>query len=309
MAENAWLFVADRDNWVDCEASKSFGLKTKPGRIKPAKPGDPLVAYVTKESVFAGIGTITSSYYYEETAVWKADTYPHRVGIDTKLDFDNAVDVRTLVDSLDFITDKVNWQVFFYGGAFKIPMSDFEMIRGAIERQKLKTKTTGKVERKAEEKPDISQIIMSLPELTATSLHDRIAEMIYIVGLRMGYDAVQRYRTRSDSPYQIDVVWLQNKNPQIAVEVHHGGQLGDALHRLKHARDFNFRKVILIIVDPSEHKRALDILKFDDQLKHVIDLWSTNSVYNMYATCESFHELYGKFERSLYKEEPDTDLL
>jgi len=88
----------------------------------------------------------------------------------------------------------------------------------------------------------------------------------------MGYDSVQRYKTRSDSPYQIDVAWLKNKNPKVAIEVHHSGVLGDALNRLRFARDFNFRKVILVVVEAEEHRRALDVLRFDEKLKHVIDL-------------------------------------
>jgi len=111
-----------------------------------------------------------------------------------------------------------------------------------------------------------------LPELTASSLHDRLAEMLHIIGLYMGYDSVQRYKTRSDSPYQIDVAWLKNKNPKVAIEVHHSGVLGDALNRLRFARDFNFRKVILVVVEAEEHRRALDVLRFDEKLKHVIDL-------------------------------------
>ena len=120
---------------------------------------------------------------------------------------------------------------------------------------------------------------------------------------------MQRYRTRSDSPYQIDVAWLQSKNPQIAIEVHHGGNLGDALDRLRHARDFNFRKVIMIIVEPEDYRRAKDILKFDDKLKHVIDLWSVKSIYDMYSSCVEFYRLYGRFGESVYKEELEAELL
>jgi len=95
---------------------------------------------------------------------------------------------------------------------------------------------------------------------------------------------------------EIDVVWLQNKNPQVAVEIHYGGNLGDALDRLRHARDFNFRKIIIVIINVDDHRRALDILKFDEKLKHVIDLWSLESIYYMYSTCVAFNRLYSKFD-------------
>lgn len=313
MSENAWIFIADRENWVHCAEIGSFGLETAPGRLSKAQPGDPIVAYVKGESIFAGIGKLTSSYYPSTKQEWKDGLYPHRVELDITLDFYNGVDVRSLIDKLGFITDKSHWFVFFRGGVNRIPHSDFEIIKASIEKQKQKsTLVDAIIEEAATALPeiagDVRMKILSIPELTASSLHDRLAEMIHVVGLRMGYDSIQRYKTRQDSPYQIDVVWLQNRNPQIAVEVHHGGVLGDALHRLSHARDFNFRKVILVVVEPDDHRRALDMLRFDEKLKHVIDLWSVKSVLDMYTSCISFYRLYSKFEESLYQQEPDTGL-
>lgn len=309
MGDNAWIFVANRDNWIDCIESKCFGLQTKPGILKPADIDDPCVAYVTRESVFAGMGQITSPYYYDDSDIFADHTYPHRVGIEIDLDFDNAVDVRSLIDSLDFITDKAHWYVFFYSGAIKIPISDFEIIKGAIERRRLKPSREPEIKEDKLPELDIAETILSLPELTTSSLHDRLAEMLHTIGLYMEYNSVQRYKPRSDSPYQIDVAWLKNKNPQVAIEVHHSGVLGDALNRLRFARDFNFRKVILVIVEAEEHRRALDLLRFDEKLKHVIDLWSVKSVYEMYRSCIHFHKLYETFEKSVYKDELDKELL
>lgn len=309
MSDNAWILVADRDSWLDCARTGSFGLETRPGRLKEAKVGDPIVAYIKAESVFGGIGKLTSPYYYETERVWTDAVYPHRVKIDIDLDFNNAVDVRSLIESLDFISDKTHWSVRFRGGVVKIPYRDYEIIKASIEKQKMKTEERRRDPPVVKEGEDISEAVLAVPELVASSLHDRLAEMIHVVGLRMGYDSVQQYKTRRDSPYVIDVAWLQNKNPQIAVEVHHGGVLGDALDRLRHARDFNFRKVVLVVIESADHRRTLDILKFDEKLKHVIDLWSARSVYDMYASCLGFHRLYGQFEESLYKEEPDKELV
>lgn len=309
MSDNAWIFIADKQSWIECAEVKSFGLEKAPGRVKLAQVDDACVAYVRGESVFAGVGRITSAYYYDGTPIFEDGTYPHRVGIDVELDFDKTVDVRSLVDMLDFVTDKAHWSVFFRGGVARIPLSDFQTIKSAIEKRRVATEVVGKPVRARETKEAIAQIISSLPELTASSLHDRIAEMIHIVGLRMGYDSSQRYKTRPDSPYQIDIVWLRDKNPQVAVEVHHGGILGDALDRLRHARDFNFRKVVLVIVETEDHKRALGLLKFDEKLKHVIDLWSADSIFDMYSSCVAFHRLYRRFGESQYREQLETELL
>jgi len=308
MSDNAWILVSDRENWLDIAPRGSYGIKRAPGRLRDAQPEDPVVAYVMGEAVFAGVGKLTSSYYHATDEELKDGLYPHRVKLDINVDLDNLVDVRSLIEKLDFIRDKSNWPVFFKGAAIKIPLSDFNIIKASIERRETKAhEVTSAIE--STRKADVVEAILAMPELSSSSLHDRLAEMIHVVGLHQGYDSIQRYRTRPDSPYQIDVAWLQNKNPQIAVEIHHGGVLGDALLRLKHARDFNFRKVVLVIVEPEDHRRALDILKFEENLKHVIDLWSVRSVCDMYIACLSFYSRYNKFERSVYKEEPDKELI
>ena len=308
-AKHAWIFIANRDNWLDCVERASFGLEKSPGRFRDAKPEDSCVAYVRGESTFAGLGKVTKGYYYDDSKIWKEGVFPHRVGIEVKLDFDNGVDVRSLVNSLEFITDKSHWPVFFRRGVARIPYSDYEIIKSAIERRQLGL-GIGKPA-KPEEKPsrNVRETILKLPELSSRTLHDRIAEMVHRVGLQMGYNSVQRYKTHPESPYELDVAWLQIKNPQIAVEVQDKGDIDNALVRLRHARDFNFRKVILIVVDPQDARRILDILRFDEKLKHWIDLWSVESVYQMYVDCMSFYGLYQKFDESTYKEEPDAELI
>ena len=46
-----------------------------------------------------------------------------------------AAPVRSLIDSLDFIRDKHQWDVFFRRGFFEIPESDFRKIEEAMTLQ------------------------------------------------------------------------------------------------------------------------------------------------------------------------------
>jgi len=302
MSNNAWIFVTDRETWLDCAEDGSYGIKRAPALLSDARPDDPLVAYVMREAIFAGIGKLTSAYYNDA-----GSPYPHRVKLHIDLDFESAVDIRALVEKLDFITDKLNWPVYLKRSAIKIPVSDFETIKASIEKQKVVAKAATLAP--VVTPPDINREILGRSDLTSKTLHDRIAEMIHTVGILTGYDSYQRYRTRVDSPYLIDVAWLKNKNPQIAIEVHYGGVLGDALERLRHARDCNFRKLILVIVEPADKTHALARINLDDKLKHVTDLWSVASIYKIYESCVSFHSLYSRFEESAYREKPEDRLL
>jgi hypothetical protein len=285
----------------------TFGLKDRPGRLRDAQVGDPFVAYVAGETVFGGTGRITGALYYGDSAIWEDAIYPHRVQIDLQLDLENAVDVRPMVNELSFITDKAHFPVFLRGGARHIPLSDFQLIDASIEQAKL-VQRSGRRPLPRVDDVDTHGAIDALPELQSSSFHDRIAELIYLVGLHAGYQAHQRYRVHSDSPYQIDVVWLERGNPHVAVEVHDRGNLSEALDRLAHARDFNFRKVILVLVHRNDLARALSLLAFNEKLKHWIDIWSPQSVLSMYTHCSSFYTLFQRFEKSIYQEGPSTEL-
>jgi hypothetical protein len=303
MSDNAWIFVADRETWPVCASEGSFGLKRAPGRIKDARVGDSCVAYVTRDCAFAGFGKITSPYYYDESEIWLDEIFPHRLSIDIKLDIDRTVDIRPLINGLDFIKDKKYWSVFLRGGAIRIPLADFEFISTKLE-ERWQAKEP---ELPLSESKNLREVILSLPELDGT-LHDRLAQMIHLVGQEMGYGSVERLKTHPQSPYQIDVCWLQRKNPRIAVEIHDAGNLLEALDRLRHAREFNFGKVVLVIVEPTDLIRCLNILRFDDKLKHWIDLWSMKSVYDMYTNCMAFQQLYRRFEESTYKDQMQDQL-
>lgn len=182
-AKHAWIFIANRDNWLDCVEHASFGLEKSPGRFRDAKSEDSCVAYVRGESTFAGLGKVTKSYYYDDSKIWEEGVFPHRVGIEVKLDFDNGVDVRSLVNSLEFITDKSHWPVFFRRGVARIPYSDYEIIKSAIERRQLELGIGKPAEPEEKRARDVRETILKLPELSSRTLHDRIAEMAHRVGL------------------------------------------------------------------------------------------------------------------------------
>lgn len=137
MANNAWVFVASRKNWQDVVESKSFCLERSPNKLKLAVVGDPCVAYIKGESIFAGLGEIIKSYYYEEATIRKDPLSPHRVGIELDLDFSHTIDIRSLIDKLDFMKNQASWQVFLKSGVVRVPVSDFEMVRTAMERQEV----------------------------------------------------------------------------------------------------------------------------------------------------------------------------
>ena len=66
---------------------------------------------------------------------------------------------------------------------------------------------------------------------------------------------------------------------------------------------------MLVLADKADPARALRILQFDEKLRHRMDVWSPDSVYRMYQSCVSFYDLFRRFEKSTYRDEPETQLV
>ena len=71
---------------------------------------------------------------------------------------------------------------------------------------------------------EYEKAIMSLP-LLSKSLHDRIGEMLELIGSWLDYNTQTRHKITPDHAYELDVAWLRGKNPEIAIEVQISGNL------------------------------------------------------------------------------------
>lgn len=104
---------------------------------------------------------------------------------------------------------------------------------------------------------------MSLP-FEENSLHDRLGKMLEQIGSWMGYNSHTRFKITPEHHYQLDVAWLREKNPEIAIEVQIGGNLVEAKDRLAQARKFNYRKVVMVLTKG-------DLEKLNNLMKHELE--------------------------------------
>jgi hypothetical protein len=149
---------------------------------------------------------------------------------------------------------------------------------------------------------DIIDAIMSSPELSGDTLHTRIIAMLTQVGKWKGYVAETEYRVPQDSPYQIDVVWLDRELLEVAIEVQVGGNETEAKDRLVHAKRFGARKVIVVSMFESMN-RLRSLCRYEPDLKNWLEIWSTAKVHEMYQSGRKFFELFRPFERQQWSEE------
>jgi len=144
---NHWILVSSVDNWqktVDRDFTIQ-GMKSRHRKkAEQMKPGDKFIYYVTGLKAFAGITTVTSTYFEDHEPIWvsgnakKADEdYPFRVHIapDLALERDQFVPAEGLARQMIYASKwpEKNWTLAFQGNVHLIPKADYDLIRTALE--------------------------------------------------------------------------------------------------------------------------------------------------------------------------------
>jgi len=266
---------------------------------------------------FGATGTITGTYFEDHTKLWmdENEIWPSRCPSkpDYVLEDDELLDAKKLIGDLSFITKKGPWGAYFKGSLKRIPENDFVLIESEIkkivaERTEISPvrEITTTVHEPLRER-DFEKAIMNLP-LQAISLHDRIGEMLEQIGSWMDYNTQTRHRITPDHAYQLDVAWLNGRNPEIAVEIQDKGNITEAKDRLAQARKFNYRKVIIVLKE-SDVKRLNQIMKHEPELRSWMDAWSIGAVYQMYMAGDKFFGYYKQLKEAVYKEKTELQLI
>jgi predicted RNA-binding protein len=317
---NYWLVVTSAANFRLDRETLNFKTQGLPYRcrktVQKMTKGDKVVYYIAGLQRFGATATITGEYYEDKTKLWIADddeSWPSRCPSEPDLVLldDELIDAKKLVPNLSFIERKDVWGSYIQGSIKPIPEEDFRLIESEMrkviaDRQVLpgpieKPKSHAKTEKEYEEE------VLQLP-LQSKSLHDRIGEMLEQVGSWLDYNTQTRYRITPDHAYELDVVWLRGKNPEIAIEIQISGNLTEAKDRLAHARKFNYRKVILVIKE-QEMDRLNTLMRHEHDLRCWMEAWSIGAIFEMYTAGQKFNSYYKRLTESVYKDKSSLQMI
>ncbi len=316
-----WLVVTSPENFEHDREVLKFRFQGFSHRfrkqVQRMQPGDRVVYYIMGVQKFGATGTVTGTYFEGRDRLWtdKEELWPSRCPSkpDYVLADDELLDAKKLIDDLSFITKKKAWGAYFKGSLKSIPENDFVLIESEI--RKIIAGRTGLPS--ARRTPtmiheptlerDFERVIMNLP-LQAASLHDRIGEMLEQIGSWMDYNTQTRHRITPDHAYQLDVAWLNGKNPEIAIEIQDKGNITEAKDRLAQARKFNYRKVVIVLKE-SDIRRLNQIMKHEPELRSWMDAWSIGAVYQMYVAGGKFFEYYKQLKEAVYREKTELQLI
>jgi predicted RNA-binding protein len=86
MARTYWLDLFTIETWqefVDHGRTVSGFSEAGLATVKRMKPGDYLLCYVTRISRWVGVLEVTGEAYFDESPIWKSQTFPSRVPVRT----------------------------------------------------------------------------------------------------------------------------------------------------------------------------------------------------------------------------------
>ena len=315
-----WLVVTSPENFRFDRENLKFKLQGLPYRfrkqVQKMQIGDRVAYYITKIQKFGATATITGKYLDDSTKLWtnRDEMWPARRPSkpDIVLDDDELIDAKKLLPDLSFIEKKDVWGIYFQGSIKTIPEEDFKLIESEMkkivaERPKPDIPEPSLPEVTPKTEKEYEKAIMNLP-LETKSLHDRIGEMLEVVGSWMDYNPQTKHKITPDHAYELDVAWLSGKNPEVAIEVQISGNITEAKDRLAQARKFNYRKVIMVLKE-QDLKRLNLIMKHEPDLRSWMEAWSIGSIFEMYNSGEKFFKYYRKLREAIFKDKKELELV
>jgi len=300
------LFAASPENFR-ISRERNFDLlgfhENRQRRVQKVAIGDKFVHYISGIQRIGAISeAIDRPFYDDKTSIWtdKDETWPYRCRTRPVLVLDDEVmvDVRRVIPHLTFVRPQQKargWGLAFHQTLRTIPKEDFELIESEMRKAVLKPPPPSPPLTEAEAK----RAIMDEPNLQAKSLHDRLGEMLAILGSRMEFNTFTRHRVTPDHAVELDVAWLRGRSPELAAEVQIGGSIVEAKDKLAQAKKFNYRKVVMVI-EESQLAQLNDRIKFDE-LVDWLEAWSIQSIYRLYTSGISFLNLYERLTESRYQ--------
>jgi predicted RNA-binding protein len=145
MGKNYWMIVESLENY---EITRNLGftvygvgLKFR-RRAQRMQPEDQILFYISALKKWTSTAIIKSSYYTDNTTIWKPhhgeDKFPFRVKIepDIVLHEDDYIDASMLAPRLEYVRRWVpeDWPLAFFDKLHLIPQKDFRLIEGEMQR-------------------------------------------------------------------------------------------------------------------------------------------------------------------------------
>jgi len=287
---NYWLVVGTTQNWNTAfEHGNIWGLKEKQLHLWQAlNEEDKLLFYATSPvSGIIGYGIVRTKFK-QNKPLWPDEMKEHKVIWPLRFEFD-----------VEFSLPPDKWTSKKIASKALFPRSGFQMLDQNMGNTLISAIGTGEYVIKEVEEPQIEEPI---PEYTgatekiesASLSHDQIKETLIQIGKLQNYIAEPEYDFELG---KIDVVWrrVSNSVPTYAFEIQVGGNVYQALSKLKHAYDL-WNSHIFIVAPESERDKVNTLLSGTfHEISNRLDFIELQQVEELYKRKKSYKD----FEKEL----------
>ena len=227
---NFWLVVTSPENFKHDREHVGFKVQGIPYRyrnsVQKMQISDKVVYYIMTLQKFGATAIIIGDYVEDYSKIWTDDDemWPARRQSQPEiiLQDDELIDAKKLVPNLTFIENKEYWGTYLQGSIRQIPEEDFRLIESEMkkvvaERKQLAEPAKPALEKKEKSEADYESLIMALP-LESKTLHDRLGEMLELIGSWMNFNTQTRHKITPEHAYELDVAWLSGKKSKPSAE-------------------------------------------------------------------------------------------
>jgi predicted RNA-binding protein len=222
----SWLAVGSPKNWQRAfEGGNLWGLKEPQRNFwEVVEKGDRLFLYAsTPTQGIVGVGTVTNKLL-QTAPLWEEEVQQNKIIYPCLVEF-----------QVDSLLPQDKWK--------------FERLAHEVIKKRVKFRQTFQIVEEAlaaELLASFSRALVASPTQKPVSLHDQIIEKLVKAGHLQKFIAEKEYDMEGT---KLDAVWrkVEKAVPAYVFEVHIGGDLYQALSKLKHAFDIWNSNIFLVI--------------------------------------------------------------
>lgn len=277
----SWLLVGDEENWERALAENIWGVTGVHRKTwERLESGDVVLFYVKRPVMgIVGVGVIKTKFK-QDKPLWRQEIKSGKVIWPYRFEFE----VKYALPPPDWRNKAVGLKEF----KVKI-MGGINPIKDLKKVERLLAKLDGKWN------TNLVNLVKPQPIVKPKSIHEDMKDKLIELGRLEGFIVEKEYLF-PDIRERLDVVWrrVPASVPTYVFEVQIGGNLHQALTKLKHAHDIWNSNIFLIIKDEDQSRVKSLLSGAFHEISEVLKVLTVKMINELYDLQRRDHELKRK---------------
>jgi len=277
----SWLLVGDEENWERALAENIWGVTGVHRKTwERLESGDVVLFYVKRPVMgIVGVGVIKTKFK-QDKPLWRQEIKSGKVIWPYRFEFE----VKYALPPPDWRNKAVGLKEFkvkIMGGIN--PIKDLKKVERLLAKLDRKWNT------------NLVNLVKPQPIVKPKSIHEDMKDKLIELGRLEGFIVEKEYLF-PDIRERLDVVWrrVPASVPTYVFEVQIGGNLHQALTKLKHAHDIWNSNIFLIIKDEDQSRVKSLLSGAFHEISEVLKVLTVKMINELYDLQRRDHELKRK---------------